>query len=181
MALRGCFQTKSSKKRAKKGSVGRPFSPKAGSMRRPQCLKGPQILAARSTSSSNRTPVSASIRSISSVASATGRVEVSITSSHSGRRLVVVADAGERLQRAGARLGVVALGVAALADLGRRRDMDLAERGVGDAARRGAVIAPTARPRRRWRCGRCAPDGSRLRRAGGCFRCGPAARSRDRR
>ena len=91
-----------------------------------------------------------------------------------GRRLVVVADPGERLQRAGARLGVVALGVAALADLGRRRDIDLAERGVGDAARRGAIVRRRARPRRRWRCGRCAPDGWRLRRAGECFRCGPA-------
>jgi hypothetical protein len=33
MAFTGCFQEKSSKKRAKKGSVGRPFSLKAGSMR----------------------------------------------------------------------------------------------------------------------------------------------------
>ena len=58
----------------------------------------------------------------------------------SGRRLVIIADAGERLQRAGARLGVMALGVAALADLGRRCDIDLAERRVGDAARGGAII-----------------------------------------
>ena len=57
-----------------------------------------------------------------------------------GRRLVIVADAGERLQRAGARLGVVALGIAALADFGRRRDIDLAERRVGDAARGGAIV-----------------------------------------
>ena len=35
----------------------------------------------------------------------------------------------------------MALGVATLADLGRRRDVDLAERGVGDAARGGAVLA----------------------------------------
>jgi hypothetical protein len=35
MAFAGCFQKKSSKKRAKRGGVGRPFSPKAGSMRRP--------------------------------------------------------------------------------------------------------------------------------------------------
>ena len=57
-----------------------------------------------------------------------------------GRRLVIVADPGERLQRAGARLGVMALGVAALADLGRRCDIDLAERRVGDAARGGTII-----------------------------------------
>ena len=81
-----------------------------------------------------------SIRSISSVASGTERAEVSIVSSQRCRRLVVVADPGERLQRAGARLGVMALGVAALAHVGRRRDIDLAERGVGDAARRGAVF-----------------------------------------
>ena len=46
-------------------------------------LPPPQILAARSVSSSNRTPVLASIRSIASVASVTGRDEVSSTSSAS--------------------------------------------------------------------------------------------------
>src|SRR3954451_18885665 len=57
------------------------------------------------------------------------------------RRLVVVADAGERRERAGAGLFVVALGVALLANFRRRRDVDLAERSVGDAARGGAVLA----------------------------------------
>ena len=84
-------------------------------------------------------PVSASIRSISSVASAhrAGRgVDLQLAF---GRRLVVVGDPGERRQAAGARLGVVALGIAALADLGRCRDMDFAEGRVGDAPRRGAI------------------------------------------
>src|SRR4029078_9175256 len=76
--LQTVFRMKSAKN-APKGSFQAPFSPKAGPMRR-----GPkaEILAARSTSSSNRMPVSASIRSISSVASATVRTEVSIRNSH---------------------------------------------------------------------------------------------------
>src|SRR6202011_5832960 len=54
------------------------------------------------------------------------------------RRLIVVADPGKSMQRAGARLGVMALGIAALANLRRRCDKDLAKRGVGNAACRGA-------------------------------------------
>ena len=50
-------------------------------MRRQQTEPNFQILAARSTTSSNRMPVLVSIRSISSVASGTERVEVSMVSS----------------------------------------------------------------------------------------------------
>jgi hypothetical protein len=57
------------------------------------------------------------------------------------RRLIVVADAGEGGQRAGAGLLVVALGIAALADLGGGCDIDFAERSIGDAARGGAILA----------------------------------------
>ena len=39
--------------------------------------------------------------------------------------LIIIADPGECLQRPGARLGLVNLGVEALADFGRRRDIDL--------------------------------------------------------
>jgi hypothetical protein len=35
IGVESCILAKRSKKRAKKGDVGRPFSPKAGSMRRP--------------------------------------------------------------------------------------------------------------------------------------------------
>src|SRR3979409_291078 len=57
-----------------------------------------------------------------------------------GRWLVIMRDPGEPMQRTRARLGVVALGVAALADFGRGRDIDFAECGIRDAARRGAVF-----------------------------------------
>jgi len=57
------------------------------------------------------------------------------------RRLVIGADTGEGGELARARLGVMALGVAALADFGGRRDMDFTERGIGDVARGGAVFA----------------------------------------
>ena len=56
-------------------------------------------------------------------------------------RLVILADSGERGERASARLGVVALGIAALADFGRCRDVNLAECGLRNAARGGAVFA----------------------------------------
>jgi hypothetical protein len=36
IGVESCVLEESSKKRAKKGGVGGPFSPKAGSMRRPQ-------------------------------------------------------------------------------------------------------------------------------------------------
>src|SRR5437588_10817441 len=54
-----------------------------------------------------------------------------------GGRLVIIADAGERLQRSRARLGVMALGIAAFAYFGRRRAIDFAAPTVSDAARRG--------------------------------------------
>ena len=86
-AVTRCFRGKNEERR--KGGVQGPFSAKAGALRRP--FTGPvcanngralaQILAARSTSSSNRMPLPASIRSISSVASVTERVEVSIVNS----------------------------------------------------------------------------------------------------
>ena len=104
-----------------------------------------------------------------------GRAEVSIVSSLAVGRLVIVADPGEAVQGAGARLGVMALGIAALADLGRRCDIDLAEQRCRRCGARPRGLPPTAKPPRRWRYGRCGPDGSRPPRAGGCFRRGPAA------
>src|SRR2546429_845330 len=85
----GCTLFSGQNKQRRKGGVRSPCSHKAGAVRRP--FAGPvcanngralaQILAARSTSSSNRIPVLASIRSISSVASGTERAEVSIVNS----------------------------------------------------------------------------------------------------
>ena len=57
------------------------------------------------------------------------------------RGLVVIGNAGECRQTACARLGVMALGIAPLADVGRGCDMDLAKRGIGNLARAGAVVA----------------------------------------
>src|SRR5215471_17110477 len=57
------------------------------------------------------------------------------------RRLVVVAVTSKPGERAGAGLGVMALGVAALADGGRRRNIDLAKQRLADAAGRSAVLA----------------------------------------
>ena len=136
MALR-LLSDETQQKTRQKGQRWPPFfSPKAGSMRRPQKEKdiGRQI-----DQFVEQNAGFASIRSISSVASETVRAEVSMLSS-ACRRLIIIADPGERLQRAGARLGVMALGVAALADFRRRCDIDLAERGVGDAAGGGTII-----------------------------------------
>src|ERR1700749_3765790 len=57
------------------------------------------------------------------------------------RRLVVVADAGKGRQGSRSRLGVMPLRIAALADFGRCRDVDLAKSGVGDLAGGGAIFA----------------------------------------
>ena len=57
-----------------------------------------------------------------------------------GGRLVIVADPGERLQCTRARLGVMALGIAAFAYFGRRRDIDFTEQIVSDAPRRGTIF-----------------------------------------
>ena len=45
------------------------------------------------------------------------------------------------MQHTRARLGIVPLGIAALANVSRRCDIDFAEGGVGDAPRRGAILA----------------------------------------
>src|SRR3954452_24931878 len=58
-----------------------------------------------------------------------------------GRRLVIVSDPGKRLQCSGARLGIMALGIAALANLARGGDIDLPERCIGPPARGSAILA----------------------------------------
>src|SRR5256885_1596170 len=62
------------------------------------------------------------------------------------RRLVVVRNTGERSPRPGAGLGVMTLWIAALANFCWRCDIDLAEHGIGNTARRATIV-----PRRRHR------------------------------
>src|ERR1700682_5265536 len=144
-----CFQTKSSKKRAKRGRVHGPFSLKATVMRRPR--GGPH--SPRQTGQPAASDIGGEVHQfveqypgprqhlldlVRRIRDGPGRgVDRQLAF---GRRLIIIADPGEPVQRAGARLGVMAFWVAVLADLSRSGDIDFAERSIGNAARRGAVF-----------------------------------------
>src|ERR1700692_2800748 len=151
-AITRCFGDKTAKRAPQRGSFHGPFSAKAGAMRRP--FGRPRLpISVAVASSDQSSDIGSEVdqfveqnacsrqHSLDLVGRLSDRTGRGVNRQLAGcGRLVIVADAGKRMQRAGTRLGVVAFGIAAFADFDGGCDIDLAEGGVGDAARRGSVF-----------------------------------------